>query len=63
MVGDEAVVLVLPSRTAIPYSPVVDGEELVFFSVESKSDMPEFMDTQTRSRWNFPGTAVDGPLI
>ena len=24
--------------------------------------MPQFMDTLTRSRWNFLGTAVDGPL-
>ena len=57
VVGVEAVVLVydLPSRTAIPYSPVVDGKELIFFSVESKSDMPEFMNTQTRPRWNFLG--------
>lgn len=63
-VGDRQVVLVhdQPSRTAIPYSPVVGEEALTFFSVESTGGMAQFMDVETRSRWNFLGTAVEGPL-
>lgn len=63
-VGDRSVVLVhdQPSRTAIPYSSVVAEEALTFFSVESADGMPQFMDVETRSRWNFRGTAVEGLL-
>ncbi len=64
VVGEQAVLLVYDehSRTAIPYDPVVEEEALTFFAVESFDDMPQFVDVETRSRWNFLGTAVDGPL-
>ena len=52
------------SRTAIPYSSVVNGEVLEFYAVESIGELPlEFKDLQTRSRWNMLGQAVDGPLV
>ena len=51
------------SRTAIPYSPMVNGETFGFYGVEPKGELPiEFKDIQTGSRWNMLGQAVDGPL-
>jgi hypothetical protein len=51
------------SSTAIPYSRDAMGQELTFYQVESESNLPiEFMDVETRSRWNMLGVAVDGPL-
>ena len=51
------------SRTAIPYRRQAAGQELTFYGVEPEGELPvEFMDVQTRSRWNMLGHAVSGPL-
>ena len=53
----------LDSRTAIPYSRIVEGQELTFYQVEAEGDLPvEFMDVETRSRWDMLGYAVSGPF-
>jgi hypothetical protein len=65
VLGGQALLVVfdLDSRTSIPYSRIVDGQELTFYQVEAEGDLPvEFMDVETRSRWNMLGTAVSGPL-
>ena len=52
-----------PRSTAIPYSRIVEGQELTFYQVEAEGDLPvEFMDVETRSRWDMLGYAVSGPL-
>jgi hypothetical protein len=51
------------SRTAIPYSSIVNDEVFGFYAVEPEGGLPiEFKDIQTGSRWNMLGQAVDGPL-
>jgi hypothetical protein len=51
------------SRTSIPYDRVVDGQLLSFYQVEAEGDLPvEFMDVETRSRWDMRGQAIAGPL-
>lgn len=63
--GDEQMVTIFDadSRTALTYFSEVDGELLSFYGVESEGPLPlEFMDVETRSRWNMLGEAVAGPL-
>ncbi len=48
---------------AIPFYREVDGQVLTFYEVEPEGNLPvEFMDAETRSRWNLRGEAVSGPL-
>ena len=45
--GGQALLVIfdLDSRTAIPYSRIVEGQELTFYQVEAEGDLPvEFMD-------------------
>ena len=51
------------NKTAIPFDRTVKGQVLRFYEVESASELPvEFMDVETRSRWDLRGRALQGPL-
>ena len=51
------------NRTAIPFERTVNGQVLSFYQVKSDSELPvEFMDVETRSRWDMRGCALEGPL-
>ena len=62
--GDSLLVLFdRASRTAIPYSREVGGRSLSFVFAEPQGRLPvEFVDVETRSRWNMLGEAVAGEL-
>ncbi|HJP31651.1 MAG: DUF3179 domain-containing (seleno)protein [Candidatus Latescibacteria bacterium] len=58
------VVFDLASRTSIPYDRNVGGQLLTFYQVEAEGHLPvEFMDVETRSRWDILGNAISGPLV
>jgi hypothetical protein len=64
-VGNDLMVTVFDadSRTALTYFSEIDGQLLSFYVVEPEGLLPvEFMDIETRSRWNILGEAVAGPL-
>jgi len=64
-VGEDQMVIVFDasSRTALAYFSEVEGRLLRFYGIESEGPLPlEFMDIETRSRWNMLGEAVAGPL-
>ena len=49
--GGQALLVIfdLDSRTAIPYSRIVEGQELTFYQVEAEGDLPvEFMDVDAQ---------------
>ena len=51
------------NKTALPFDRTVDGQDLSFYQVTSESELPiEFMDVETRSRWDMRGRALEGPL-
>jgi hypothetical protein len=65
LLGADAIVIVYDaeSRTAIPYLSEVGDKYLEFFAVESDGHLPvEFMDTDTNTRWDMLGNAIEGPL-
>ena len=58
---DDQMVIVFDasSRTALAYFSEVEGRLLSFYGIESEGPLPlEFMDIETRSRWNMLGEAV-----
>ena len=64
-VGGDSLLVVFDraSRTAIPYSRMVGGVALTFVFAEPQGHLPvEFVDVETRSRWNMLGEAVSGEL-
>ena len=51
-----------PTRTAVAFSSVVEGQQLTFYADKVSPETAPFKDRQTGSRWTLAGRAVDGPL-
>ena len=65
ILGTDAIVVIhdAESHTAIPYLSKVGDQYLEFFAVEAEGHLPvEFMDTDTNTRWDMLGRAIEGPL-
>ena len=65
ILGVDAIVVIYDadSYTAIPYLSKVGDQYLEFFAVEAEGHLPvEFMDTDTNTRWDMLGRAIEGPL-
>ncbi len=50
------------TRSAIAFSPVVDGQTLTFYPDGISPETAPFKDRETGTRWTLAGRAVDGPL-
>ena len=69
LVGQTPLVVVhdAASRTAIPYSRIVDRQMLTFYRLDegqkASRGLPViFMDVETRTQWNMQGEAIAGQL-
>jgi hypothetical protein len=50
------------TRSAIAFSPVVDGQTLTFYADEISPETAPFKDKETGTRWSLAGRGIDGPL-
>ena len=51
-----------PTRSAIAFSPVVDGRTLTFYADKISPETAPFKDRETGTRWTLAGRGIDGPL-
>jgi len=51
-----------PTRSAVAFSPVVDGQKLTFYPDEISPETAPFKDRETGTRWTLAGRGIDGPL-
>jgi hypothetical protein len=56
-IGDKVVFWDRDAQAALPFDPVVNGEELTF-----QSNLDGFTDNETGSTWRLDGLATDGPM-
>lgn len=51
-----------PTRSAIAFEAMVEGQQLTFYGDEVSPESAPFKDKETGTRWTIAGRAVDGPL-